>query len=112
MKNRKFAYLLLGAAALAGLTACGASTNKSSTDKNDGNTFKITTVRWSDWGEDYHKGFLDDSAKESGIKIKWDTLVAAFLLPVEIYQTLSWDPMPSRILKSHRTKTCSFHWKT
>ena len=25
MKNRKFAYLLLGAAALAGLTACGAS---------------------------------------------------------------------------------------
>ena len=45
MKNRKFAYLLLGAAALAGLTACGASTNKSSTDKNDGNTFKITTVR-------------------------------------------------------------------
>ena len=51
MKNRKFAYLLLGAAALAGLTACGASTNKSSTDKNDGNTFKITTVRWSDWGE-------------------------------------------------------------
>jgi len=77
MKNRKFAYLLLGAAALAGLTACGASTNKSSNDKNDGNTFKITTVRWSDWGEDYHKGFLDDSAKESGIKIKWDTMVAA-----------------------------------
>ena len=28
-------------------------------------------------GEDYHKGFLDDSAKESGIKIKWDTMVAA-----------------------------------
>lgn len=77
MKNRKFAYLLLGAAALTGLTACGASTNKSSNDKNDGNTFKITTVRWSDWGEDYHKGFLDDSAKESGIKIKWDTMVAA-----------------------------------
>ena len=77
MKNRKFTYLLMGAAALAGLTACGASTNKSSTDKNDGNTFKITTVRWSDWGEDYHKGFLDDSAKESGIKIKWDTMVAA-----------------------------------
>ncbi len=35
MKNRKFAYLLMGAAALAGLAACGASTNKSSTDKND-----------------------------------------------------------------------------
>lgn len=57
MKNRKFAYLLLGAAALAGLTACGASTNKSSTDKNDGNTFKITTVRWSDWGKTITKVF-------------------------------------------------------
>ena len=28
-------------------------------------------------GEDYHKGFLTDSAKESGIDVKWDTLVAA-----------------------------------
>lgn len=96
MKNRKFAYLLLGAAALAGLTACGASTNKSSNDKNDGNTFKITTVRWSDWGEDYHKGFLDDSAKESGIKINgipwWrqtGLIRNLYLLLVEIYQTLS-----------------------
>lgn len=57
MKNRKFASLLLGAAALAGLTACGASTNKSSNDKNDGNTFKITTVRWSDWGKTITKVF-------------------------------------------------------
>lgn len=28
-------------------------------------------------GEDYHKGFLTDSAKEAGIDVKWDTLVAA-----------------------------------
>ncbi len=75
MKNRKLPICSLDSCFnwLDGLRAA----NKSSTDKNDGNTFKITTVQLVGLGEDYHKGFLDDSAKESGIKIKWDTMVAA-----------------------------------
>ena len=40
--------------------------------------FKITTVSFGRiGGKTITKVFLDDSAKESGIKIKWDTMVAA-----------------------------------
>ena len=77
MKINKMKYLFLAAATLTGLAACSNSTTKSSDEKSDQTNFKITTVRWSDWGEDYHKGFIDDSAKEAGIEINWDTLVAA-----------------------------------
>ena len=47
------------------------SNNANKDDKSGEDSYKITTVRWSDWGEDYHKGFLTDSAKESGIDVKW-----------------------------------------
>ena len=77
MKNKSFTYLFLGTVTLAGLTACANSNNANKDDKSGEDSYKITTVRWSDWGEDYHKGFLTDSAKESGIDVKWDTLVAA-----------------------------------
>ena len=77
MKINKMKYLFLAAATLTGLAACSNSTTKSSDEKSDQTNFKITTVRWSDWGEDYHKGFIDDSAKEAGIEISWNTLVAA-----------------------------------
>lgn len=63
------------------LVGCGgASTSKDSSKANsgaDGKTFKVSTVRWADWGEDYHKGFVDDSAKESGINIQWNTILNA-----------------------------------
>ncbi|MBF1120446.1 MAG: extracellular solute-binding protein, partial [Streptococcus sp.] len=77
MKINKMKYLFLAAATLTGLAACSNSTTKSNDEKSDQTNFKITTVRWSDWGEEYHKGFIDDSAKEAGIEISWDTLVAA-----------------------------------
>lgn len=77
MKNKSFTYLFLGTVTLAGLTACANSNNANKDDKSGEDSYKITTVRWSDWGEDYHKGFLTDSAKEAGIDVKWDTLVAA-----------------------------------
>ena len=77
MKINKMKYMFLAAATLIGLAACSNSTTKSNDEKSDQNTYKITTVRWSDWGEDYHKGFIDDSAKEAGIQINWDTLIAA-----------------------------------
>lgn len=61
------------------LSGCGgASKTSSKVTSSDGkNTFEIATVRWSDWGEDYHKGFIDDSAKELGLSIKWDTILNA-----------------------------------
>ena len=77
MKINKMKYLFLAAATLTGLAACSNSTTKSNDEKSDQTNFKITTVRWSDWGEEYHKGFIDDSAKEAGIEISWDTLVAS-----------------------------------
>ena len=77
MKSKSFTYLFLGTVTLAGLTACANSNNANTDDKSGEDSYKITTVRWSDWGEDYHKGFLTDSAKEAGIDVKWDTLVAA-----------------------------------
>ena len=63
MKINKMKYMFLAAATLIGLAACSNSTTKSNDEKSDQNTYKITTVRWSDWGEDYHKGCIDDSAK-------------------------------------------------
>lgn len=41
------------------------------------NSYEVATVRWSDWGEDYHTGFPDAAAKETGIEIKWDTILNA-----------------------------------
>ncbi|WP_099469421.1 type 2 periplasmic-binding domain-containing protein [Konateibacter massiliensis] len=38
-------------------------------------SFKVTTVRWADWGEDYHEGFVDDAATNAGISIAWDTIL-------------------------------------
>lgn len=38
-------------------------------------TFKVSTVRWSDWGEAYHTGFPDQAAAEAGIQIEWDTIL-------------------------------------
>ena len=58
MKNKSFTYLFLGTVTLADLTACANSNNANKDDKSGEDSYKITTVRWSDWGEDYHKGFL------------------------------------------------------
>ena len=58
------------------LTACGGTT--SSTEPTSGSAeddYKVATVRWADWGEDYHKGFPDQAAAESGINITWNTIL-------------------------------------
>lgn len=41
----------------------------------DGADYEVATVRWADWGEDYHTGFPDEAAKDAGISIKWDTIL-------------------------------------
>ncbi|SEA00713.1 putative aldouronate transport system substrate-binding protein [Oribacterium sp. KHPX15] len=58
------------------LTACGGTT--SSTEPTSGSAeddYKVATVRWADWGEDYHKGFPDQAAAEAGINITWNTIL-------------------------------------
>ena len=42
-----------------------------------GGTYEVATVRWADWGEDYHTGFPDAAAKEAGIEISWNTILSA-----------------------------------
>ena len=39
------------------------------------NEFEVATVRWADWGEAYHEGFPDKAAAESGINVKWRTIL-------------------------------------
>lgn len=37
--------------------------------------YDVATVRWADWGEDYHLGFPDAAAEEAGIQINWNTIL-------------------------------------
>ncbi len=37
--------------------------------------YEVATVRWADWGEDYHTGFPDQAAAEAGITVTWDTIL-------------------------------------
>ena len=57
-------------------TACGG--NSSSTQQTGGSAkdgYTVATVRWADWGEDYHTGFPDQAAAEAGIDITWNTIL-------------------------------------
>lgn len=92
---RKVIGLLLVLTLILGmLTGCGGSKNSSSegiktgtdsalsnndnkSDSSDKPTFKITTVRWSDWGEDFLKGFIESTEEEAGIDVKWDIILNA-----------------------------------
>ena len=38
-------------------------------------SYEITTVRWVDWGENYHTGFIDELAKEKGMELTWNTIL-------------------------------------
>lgn len=49
--------------------------SKKEDNKTEKANFKVATVRWSDWGEDYHKGFVDTAADTAGIKVTWDTIL-------------------------------------
>ncbi|MFD1394087.1 sugar ABC transporter substrate-binding protein [Lacticaseibacillus jixianensis] len=61
-------------AALAGvMSGCSSNAKNNASDTSGKPSYRITTVRWSDWGNKFTKGFVDNSAKKSGIKVKWDT---------------------------------------
>ena len=62
-----------------GVTGCGskatgegAVTSEDATESEAENVFEVATVRWADWGEEYHLGFPDEAATEAGIEVKWN----------------------------------------
>jgi putative aldouronate transport system substrate-binding protein len=74
----KRSYLLGVALAVTVLSACGQS--KEPTDgsaSGSADSFKVTTVRWSDWGDDFTKGFLEEAQENAGIEIDWDVHIAS-----------------------------------
>lgn len=86
MFKKKVSLLLALAMAVGtlGLTGCGkdatsegAETSEAASEAGAENAFQVATVRWSDWGEDYHLGFPDEAAKEAGISIEWNTILNA-----------------------------------
>jgi putative aldouronate transport system substrate-binding protein len=57
------------------LAGCGTGSSSSNADDSKNTSFRIATVRWSDWGKAFLKGFVAKSEKQAGIKVKWDVYV-------------------------------------
>jgi len=79
MIEKKWSKLLLSVGVLGTLTACGnqEANNEQSNNESDSTNFKITTVRWADWGDDFTKGFLEEAEENAGIQIDWDIHLSA-----------------------------------
>lgn len=60
-----------------GTTSTESAPAESSADSSEEGTsaYNVATVRWADWGEDYHTGFPDKAAEEAGITVNWDTIL-------------------------------------
>jgi len=71
MFKKQLKISLILALAVSLIAGCSKDSS-TSTSKEDG-TYKIATVRWSDWGNDFLKGFVAKTEKEAGISIDWDT---------------------------------------
>jgi putative aldouronate transport system substrate-binding protein len=62
------------------LFGCSNNQSSSTTDNDEGKsddstdvpTYRIATVRWADWGDDFLKGFVEQTEKEAGIQVEWD----------------------------------------
>lgn len=74
MKQKPLAIIITAALSLGLLAGCGQSSAPAKTEAA-GTAFEVATVRWADWGEDYHTGMPDKAAAELGITINWDTLL-------------------------------------
>ncbi|USY53246.1 extracellular solute-binding protein [Bacillus sp. 1780r2a1] len=57
---------------LAASLIVGCSKDSSSSESKEDGSYKIATVRWSDWGDNFLKGFVEETEKEAGISIDWD----------------------------------------
>lgn len=62
--------------AIAG-TENAAKTTESTETATKEAAYEVATVRWADWGEEYHMGFPDAAAKEVGITVNWNTILNA-----------------------------------
>lgn len=72
------ATVLVGCGATESTPATDSANVESSGEATDGDsTYRVATVRWADWGEDYHTGFPDQAAEETGISIEWQTILNA-----------------------------------
>ena len=86
MHRKKKCTLTVWMMVLAMVALSGCS-NPTMTSKNDetydkkmqedtaDNTYEVATIRWSDYGEEYHEGFPDQAAQETGIVIDWNTIL-------------------------------------
>lgn len=85
MFKKSVSVVLMAALLATSLAGCGSKVNSEDTntkteaasDSKEDGTFKVATVRWADWGENYHEGFVDEAAKEAGIAVEWDTILNA-----------------------------------
>ncbi len=87
MFKKAVSAIVMAAMLAASLTGCGGKggdnnanpTSQESQGKGnetaDQNSFKVATVRWADWGEAYHEGFVDTAAENAGINIQWETIL-------------------------------------
>ncbi|MDF2869202.1 MAG: sugar transporter substrate-binding protein [Anaerocolumna sp.] len=87
MFKKAVSVIVMAAMLAVSLTGCGGkggdnNTNPTSQEsQGKGNetaeqkAFKVATVRWADWGEAYHEGFVDTAAETAGINIQWETIL-------------------------------------
>jgi putative aldouronate transport system substrate-binding protein len=88
MFKKVVSVMVMTAMIAVSLTGCGGKGTDSDTkntskqeSSNAGNetagveSFKVATVRWADWGEAYHEGFVDAAAETAGIKVNWETIL-------------------------------------
>lgn len=74
---KKVKFLCVSLLTLGLLAACGNGDSEESGSSESSNEYKITTVRLSDWGDAFIKGFLEETQESAGITIDWDIQVAA-----------------------------------
>ncbi|MCU9612580.1 extracellular solute-binding protein [Caldibacillus lycopersici] len=71
MFKKKLLLILIAFTLVASLLV-GCNKNSAGGSEEDDGSVKIATVRWSDWGDDFLKGFVEETEKEVGISIDWD----------------------------------------
>ncbi|WMJ89658.1 extracellular solute-binding protein [Anaerocolumna sp. MB42-C2] len=94
MFKKTVSAIVMAAMLAAALTGCGGKetatgtsepaaqekttdSTKSESSTAEKEAFKVATVRWADWGEAYHEGFVDTAADKTGITINWETILNA-----------------------------------
>lgn len=77
MINKKIGTLITFGAIMALTAGCGesATSESESVSSEENDDYTIATVRWSDWGDDFLKGFVEQTEEDAGVDITWDVYV-------------------------------------